>query len=59
MENIIVLIIILIAVFFLMKRLLKTFRPGNNPNCDCSCSGCSISTSCTGNRDNSSTAPPQ
>ena len=45
MQNVIVILIIVGAVFYVGKRLYNSLRPGASP-CGCGCSGCS-NTGCT------------
>ncbi|MBM9616051.1 FeoB-associated Cys-rich membrane protein [Desulfobulbus rhabdoformis] len=40
MQQIIVVVIVAGAIFFLGRRLYKTFSSGQTPGCGCGCSGC-------------------
>nr|WP_320011799.1 FeoB-associated Cys-rich membrane protein [uncultured Desulfobulbus sp.] len=40
MQQIIVVVIVAMALFFLGRRLYNTFRHGQTPGCGCGCSGC-------------------
>ena len=50
MQHTIVLIIILVAVFFLARRFLRFLKPGRKISCADSCCGCSSATTCTDSR---------
>ncbi|MFP7756370.1 FeoB-associated Cys-rich membrane protein [Thermodesulfobacteriota bacterium B35] len=41
MQHLIVLLIILVAAFFIGRRFWRFLRPGRRPSCSCGCCGCS------------------
>ncbi|HHB77003.1 MAG TPA: FeoB-associated Cys-rich membrane protein [Desulfobulbus sp.] len=54
MQNFFVFIIVVLAAFFIGKRLLRIFRPGHTPSCGCGCSGCGSASTCSSKKKTSS-----
>ena len=46
METVIVVIIVAVAIIYLVKRYLRIFRPREESNCECGCSGCGQASTC-------------
>ncbi len=46
METVIVVIIVAVAIIYLVKRYLRIFRPREENNCECGCSGCGQEATC-------------
>jgi len=46
LQNILVFLAIILALFFLGRRLLSFFRPGQAPSCEPGCAGCNSIATC-------------
>jgi hypothetical protein len=57
MDTAIVVIIVGWAVFALVRRYVRLFRPPKESTCACGCSGCSPSTTCPCNAKSSQGKP--
>ncbi|WP_394708770.1 FeoB-associated Cys-rich membrane protein [uncultured Desulfobulbus sp.] len=47
MQQILVLIAVAVAVFFIARRIWKTLRNPKNLTCGCGCSGCGAADDCS------------